>query len=98
MRALVGSRYFVVEHFALSTQHTFDAGQTTKSSVQIMVVINGAGVLECEGSEAVTFSRGDAVVVPPGYPRFIVHTRDGIEFLKSYVPGVRVPEPETSLS
>lgn len=97
LRPLVASSFFVVEHFDLSAQQAFETGRERKTSVQILVAIDGKAVLECAGTEAVTFSKGDAVVVPAGHQQFIVHPEPMVMFLKSYVPGANLPDPETSL-
>lgn len=94
LRQLVSSSFFVVEHFELSAPQVFEPGSHDKNSVQILVAIDGEGVLERAGTEAVTFSKGDAVVVPAGDQSFVVHPEPDVKFLKSYVPGTKLPEPE----
>jgi mannose-6-phosphate isomerase len=95
-RPLVSSKYFAVEQFELSSEQLFSelAG---KSSAQILVAINGDGALLAEGFDPVEFAKGDAVVVPATIRRFRIKPRGQVQFLKSYVPGVAVKEPETSL-
>jgi mannose-6-phosphate isomerase len=96
--SLVAAPYFVVDMFEmkdpqeLSTQE--DAG---KSSVQILVAVEGCGVVEAAGAEAVTFAKGDAVVVPASVRKFTVRPQWTLEFLKARVPGAAVPEPETRM-
>lgn len=97
VRQLVSSSFFVVEHFELSAPQAFEPLSNEKNSVQILVATDGKAVLECVGSEAVTLSKGDAVVVPTGDQKFIVHPEPEVTFLKSYVPGAKLPDPETSL-
>jgi len=96
LRQLVASSFFVVEHFELSASQAFEPASGGNNSVQILVGIDGKAVLECAGSEAVTLSKGDAVVVPTGDQKFLVHPEPGVMFLKSYVPGTKLPDPETS--
>jgi mannose-6-phosphate isomerase class I len=90
---LIASGYFVVEKFELKTAQNFRALEG-KSSAQILVVTEGAGALHAPGCEAVNFATGDAVVVPACTAEFRIQPRAGISFLKSYVPGVPVPQPE----
>jgi mannose-6-phosphate isomerase len=97
VRSLVSAPYFVVEHFKLSAPSHFEPGKDTKTSVQILVAIEGGAVLECLGAASVSFSKGDAVVVPPSNQDFTVHPEPGVQFLKAYVPGTKLPEPETNL-
>lgn len=96
LQPLVASRYFAVENFRLHGEQEFPS-PAGKSSAQILVATDGAGVLSAPGYDSIEFAKGDAVVVPACIPRFTVVPRNEIAFLKSYVPGVPVPEPETSL-
>jgi mannose-6-phosphate isomerase len=93
---LVEAPYFVVEMFEgkepLELKTRDDSG---KSSVQILVAIEGCGVIEGPGTEPVTMAKGDAVVVPAGVDTFSVRPQWTIEFLRAYVPGRSLPEPET---
>ena len=95
---LVAAPYFVVDMFEakdpleLSTQ---DA--SGKSSVQILVGVEGCGVIEATSNEPVTLAKGDAVVVPAAVEKFGVRPQWSLEFLRAYVPGEALPEPETRL-
>jgi uncharacterized protein YjlB len=71
-----------------------DAG---KSSVQILVAVEGCGVIEVAGMDSVTLAKGDAVIVPACVGNFSVRPQWALEFLRSYVPGKPLPEPETRL-
>jgi mannose-6-phosphate isomerase len=94
-RPLVSSQYFVVEQFELSSEQPFpELGG--KSSAQILVATDGDGTLVAEGFDPVAFAKGDAVVVPATIRRFRIRPRTRVQFLKSYVPGVAVAEPETA--
>jgi mannose-6-phosphate isomerase len=95
---LVGSPYFEVELFELKELHEFSrSDKRTKSSVQILVCVDGCGVLEADGAEPVTFAKGDAVVVPASTSEFRIRPQWAVEFLKSSLPGQDVPEPVTRL-
>jgi len=96
-QALIASGYFVVEKFKLKTAQDFYVLEG-KSSAQILVVTEGAGTLHAPGFEAVNFTKGDAVVVPASISQFRIQPCAGISFLKSYVPGVPVPQPEINLN
>src|SRR5947207_254505 len=63
-RALVTSRYFVVVRFDLETEEVFEFSAHEKSSAQILVAVDGAGVLHAPDCDPVQFGKGDAVVVP----------------------------------
>jgi len=95
---LVAAPYFVVDMFELkeplqlATQD--NAGRT---SVQILVAVEGCGVVEAPGIEPVTLAKGDAVVVPASLGDFSVRPQWAVEFLRAYVPGKPFPEPETRM-
>jgi mannose-6-phosphate isomerase len=95
---LVGAPYFVVDMFEarepleLATQH-----DSERSSVQILVALEGCGVIEANGMDPVTLAKGDAVVVPACVGDFRVRPQWALEFLRSYVPGKPLPEPETRM-
>jgi mannose-6-phosphate isomerase class I len=94
----VAAPYFVVDLFEakepLQLNTRDDSG---KSSVQILVAVEGCGVSEGAGAEPVTFAKGDAVVVPASVENFRVRPQWSVEFLRAYVPGKPLPEPETRM-
>ena len=65
--------------------------------MQILVAVEGCGIVEAPGTNPVTLARGDAVVVPAAVGEFQVRPQWSVEFLKASVPGASVPEPETRL-
>ncbi|HXZ41033.1 MAG TPA: type I phosphomannose isomerase catalytic subunit, partial [Terriglobales bacterium] len=85
---LVISPYFVVELFALGEPHEFrTSDERSETSVQILVGVEGCGVVETQGSEPVTLAKGDAVVVPASLSEFRVRPQWAMEFLMSSLPG-----------
>ncbi len=95
---LIASPYFVVDMFELKEPHSFKTlGGGGKRSVQILVAVEGCGIVEAPGSNPVTLARGDAVVVPAAVSEFQVRPQWSVEFLKASVPGASVPEPETRM-
>jgi mannose-6-phosphate isomerase len=95
---LVAAPHFVVDMFeakeVLQLKTHDDSG---KSSAQILVAVEGCGVIEAPGAEAVTLAKGDAVVVPASVGSFTVRPQWTVEFLRAYVPGKPHPEPETRM-
>ncbi len=95
---LVAAPYFVVDMFeardALELSTCEDSG---KSSVQILVALEGCGAIEAPGAEPVTIAKGDAVVIPAGVESFSVRPQWTLEFLRAQVPGKSLPEPETRM-
>jgi len=95
---LVASTYFIVELYELKEPHQFrTSDENGKSSVQILVAVEGCGVIEAQGSEPVTLAKGDAVVVPASQEEFHVRPQWTMEFLRATLPGRAVPEPATRM-
>ena len=95
---LISSPYFVVEMFELKEPHKFRTNdETGKRSVQILVALEGCGIVEAPRTNPVTLARGDAVVVPAAIDEFRVRPQWSVEFIKATVPGAVVPEPETRM-
>jgi mannose-6-phosphate isomerase len=95
---LVAAPYFVVDMFeAKDPLELATRDGSGKGSVQILVAIEGCGVIEAAGMDPVTLAKGDAVVVPACVSRFGVRPQWALEFLRAYVPGKPFPEPETRM-
>jgi mannose-6-phosphate isomerase len=95
---LVAAPYFVVDMFEMKdVQELSTRDEYGKSSAQILVAVEGCGVVEAAGADAVTFAKGDAVVVPASVERFTVRPQWTLEFLRARVPGVVLPEPQTRM-
>ena len=71
--------------------------ESGKSSVQILVAVEGCGVIGLPAWNPVTLAKGDAVVVPACVGKFGVRPQWALEFLRAYVPGKPLPEPETRM-
>jgi uncharacterized protein YjlB len=65
--------------------------------VQILVAVEGCGVIDVDGMDPVSLAKGDAVVVPASAGKFAVRPQWALEFLRAYVPGKPLPEPETRM-
>ncbi len=89
---MVASSYFVVEMFELKDRQDFRSG-AGESSVQVLVAVEGCGIIEGANSEPVTLAKGDAVVIPACVKQFRVRPQWAVEFLKAALPGQAVPEP-----
>ena len=95
---LVAAPYFVVEKFALKEQKPFSTvDESGVRSVQIVVGLDGCGVVQAHGSEPVTFGKGDAVVIPAATWNFEVRPQWEVEFIMAHVPGKPLPEPKTTM-
>ena len=94
---LVASTHFVVQRFELGKSEVSEFSARDHHSVQILVAMEGEGVLQAPDCEPVRFAKGDAVVIPAAIPQFGIEPQSKLDFLKSFVPGVPVPEPETAI-
>jgi mannose-6-phosphate isomerase len=96
--SMITAPYFIVDLFELKEPHAFSTRHDSgKTSVQILVAVDGCGVVEAEGRAPVTLAKGDAVVIPAALHDFVVRPQWSLEFLKASVPGSPVPEPATRL-
>jgi mannose-6-phosphate isomerase len=92
--SLIAAPYFVVDMFELKGPHDFNTRQASgQSSVEILVAVEGCGIVEARGKDPVTFAKGDAVVVPASIGEFRVRPQWAVEFLRATVPGEKLPEP-----
>ncbi len=96
--SMIIAPYFTVDMFELKDPQAFlTTDDSGKSSVQILVAIDGCGVVEAQGRDAVTLAKGDAVVIPANLENFTIRPQWQLEFLKASVPSGTVPEPATRL-
>jgi mannose-6-phosphate isomerase len=96
--SMIIAPYFAVDQFELKEPQVFStADDEGKTSVQILVAIEGCAVVEAQGRDPVTLAKGDAVVIPAALQGFTVRPQWAVEFLKSFVPGGTMPEPATRL-
>ena len=68
-----------------------------KSSVQILVAVEGCGVIEAAGMEPVTLAKGDAVVVPACVEQVRRASAVGAGIPAGVRAGKALPEPETRM-
>jgi mannose-6-phosphate isomerase len=95
---LVAASYFVVDMFEMKdAQELSTRDESGKSSAQILVAVEGCGIVESPGAEAITLAKGDAVVVPASVERYTVRPQWTLELMRSRVPGAALPEPETRM-
>jgi mannose-6-phosphate isomerase len=95
---LIAAPCFIVDMFEMKdAQELNTQDDSGKSSAQIMVAVEGCGVVEAIGAEPVTVAKGDAVVVPASVGKFTVRPQWTLEFLRARVPGITLPEPETRM-
>jgi mannose-6-phosphate isomerase len=98
LSSLIAAPYFIVDMFALKDPLDLRTRDDWgKSSVQILVAVDGCGIVEAAGMQPVSVAKGDAVVVPANLEEFRVRPQWQVEFLKAFVPGKSLPEPLTRM-
>jgi mannose-6-phosphate isomerase len=98
LSSMIAAPYFTVDLFELKEPHEFSTKDASGTdSAQILVAVEGCGIVEVEGCTPVTLAKGDAVVIPAALEKFSVRPQWAVEFLKASVPGGELPEPATRL-
>jgi mannose-6-phosphate isomerase len=96
--SMIAAPYFTVDLFELKEPRVFStADNSGKTSAQILVAVEGCGVVEAQGRDPVTLAKGGAVVIPAAVQDFAVRPQWAVEFLKASVPSGTVPEPATRI-
>ncbi len=91
---LIAAPYFIVDLFELKEAHDFQTQDVSgKHSVQIMVAVEGCGIVEAQGMEPLALAKGNGVVVPACIGEFRVRPQWRMQLLKVSVPGELLPEP-----
>jgi mannose-6-phosphate isomerase len=91
---LVRSPFFQVEK--LNLREPLQA-TVSRESPHIVVAIEGAGMIESAGMEPISFTRGEAVVVPASVPAYTVRPQWELEVMRMSLPTGDVAEPRTIL-
>jgi mannose-6-phosphate isomerase class I len=93
---LVSSPCFIVEKYKIDAPVTL-AVEPGKSSVQVLVAVDGGAVVECAGSQPLPFMRGEAVVIPASSPAVTMRPQWSAEILRMRLPSQPVDEPLTTI-
>jgi mannose-6-phosphate isomerase len=91
---LVRSPFFQVEKIML--REPLQAS-VSRESPHIVVAIEGAGIIESAGMEPISFTKGEAVVVPACVPHYTVRPQWELEVMRMSLPTGDVAEPHTML-
>jgi len=92
---LVRSPFFEVEKMKLREDLR---AELSGDSPHILVAVNGAGIVESEGMEPITFATGDAVVIPACVRDYRVRPQWEIELMRMSLPAGPVAEPTTEIT
>ncbi len=91
---LVRSPFFKVEKVRL--RDPLHAGATA-ASPQVIVAIDGAGIVESQGMAPISFATGEAVVIPAAVREYTVRPQWELEIMCMALPEGAVAEPVTVL-
>jgi mannose-6-phosphate isomerase len=80
---LIGSSCFTVDRFSFDTAREF---VSDGRSAQVLVAVNGCGVVEAPDCSALVFNQGEAVIVPAALQRFTIRAQWNIEFVRASLP------------
>jgi mannose-6-phosphate isomerase len=92
---LVASPWFIVEKHSLGGAKAMALG--TSNSAQCLVATAGRGTIEVAGRDPVTFTCGEAVVIPASVKDAAIRPQWQLEFIRAMVPADRVGMPKTTL-
>lgn len=92
---LVRSPYFQVEKIRLREPLHAEISPT---SPHVVVAIDGAGIVESQGMQPISFATGEAVVIPAAVREYTVRPQWELEVMRMSVPTGVVTEPETVLA
>ena len=93
---LITSPCFIVDRFKLSKTWEFRRPRHAPRSVWCLVAVGGCGVIQAERVAPVTFTCGEAVVVPASVDKFVVTPQWELEFLCSSLPVEETAHPQTA--
>lgn len=93
---LVASPCFLVDKYVVKSPRTLTR-PVGRSAVQVLVALDGGGVIEVDGAAPVTLAKGEAAVIPAAIGEYRLRPQWALEVLVATLPGQEVPQPVTSL-
>jgi mannose-6-phosphate isomerase class I len=91
---LIRAPYFQVEKMAL-TEPLYASVDPT--SPQVLVAVEGSGVIESQGMEPISIAKGQAVVIPAVLREYTVRPQWELEIMRMLVPTGVAAQPATTL-
>ncbi len=95
---VISSPCFIVDKFKLSKSWEFRRPAHAPGQVWCLVAIGGCGVIQAKGATPLTFSCGEAVVVPASVERFVITPQWELEFLCASVPAEKTAQPQIAVA
>jgi mannose-6-phosphate isomerase class I len=90
---LVSSPCFVVDKHVIRKPKQFAA--QGRSSAQILVAVDGCGVIEVDGVKPVTFAKGETVVIPANIRGYSIRPQWELECIRAMLPAEKLAQPTT---
>lgn len=94
---LIAAPNFIVERISLRGPQRYPSLANDKRTARILVGLEGGGVVQSPGSQPVTFTKGEAVVIPAAISQFELRPQWTLDFMRMSLPLTEVPLPETTL-
>jgi mannose-6-phosphate isomerase len=91
---LVCSPCFVVDKHVIRKPKHFGP-VSEKTSAQVLVALDGCGVIEVDGTKPVTFAKGECVVIPASIREYNIRPQWELECIRAMLPGEKVGAPAT---
>lgn len=95
---LVCSPCFRVDKIALREGRKSEQRAANYDAAQVLVALAGSGIVEADGCDAISISRGEVVVIPASLTAYSIQGQWSVEVLRAMVPGNDACEPETTLN
>jgi hypothetical protein len=81
---LICAPEFLVDKIVVEQER--DLAGSNGRTAQVLVAIAGCGVIEAPGASALTFTCGDAVIIPAALPGFHIRPQWKVELLRAELP------------
>jgi mannose-6-phosphate isomerase len=94
---LIATSRFIVERHEIAAAPKPFTQERKGSCAQILVAVEGSGVVESAGAQLVAFNRGEAIIIPASVPQFTIRPQWSVEVLRMRVPAEKQPPPKTTL-
>jgi mannose-6-phosphate isomerase len=88
---LLSSPCFEIQKWKLEKPRTLE---TSAASPTILIALEGCGVIEAAGHQPVTFTKGEATVLPAALGEYTLRPQWQLECLSAQVPATKIAEPE----
>jgi mannose-6-phosphate isomerase len=95
---VIAAPNFIVERISLREPQRYVSPASGKRTARILVGLEGGGVVQSPGSQPVTFTKGEAVVIPAAITEFELRPQWTLDFMRMSLPLTEVPVPETTLA